>query len=144
MSEAAKMKPRRLHSATTLSMVTSSSGTRPGSLGAVVPGDRLAVGRVLAQPGVEVRGALDLVLAAVDRDRLIVDVDRRHEPGRKEHGLAKDRRPGVDQEVGAVDVVDHVLDGADAAVDGLDGEAVEVRAVGADVVAKGPEVSHAA
>src|SRR5215208_681176 len=33
MSEAAKMKPRRLHSATTLSMVTTSSGTRPGSLG---------------------------------------------------------------------------------------------------------------
>src|SRR5215207_3952478 len=34
MSEAAKMKPRRLQSATTLSMVTTSSGTRLVSLGA--------------------------------------------------------------------------------------------------------------
>src|SRR3954468_8657027 len=107
MSDAAKMKPRRLHSATTLSMVTSSSGTRPGSLGgAVVAGDRVAVGRILAQPRVEVRRALDLVLGAVDLERLVVDVDRRHEAGRKEHGLAEDRRPGVDQQVGAVDVGD--------------------------------------
>src|SRR5690349_12677262 len=98
------MKPRRLHSATTLSMVTTSEATRPGSLGAVVPGDRLAVGRVLAEPGVEVGRALDLVLRAVHGDRLVVDVDRRDQPGREEDGLAEDRRSRVDEHVRAVEV----------------------------------------
>src|SRR3954454_10069657 len=138
------MKPRRLHSATTLSMVTTSSGTRPGSLGAVVPGDRLAVGGVLAEPGVEVGGAHDLVLGPVHRDRLVVDVDRRDEPGREEDRLAEDRRSRVDQQVGAVDARDHVLHLADAAVHPLDGHPVEVRAVRAHVVAEVPEVAHAA
>src|SRR4051812_47687907 len=138
------MKPRRLHSATTLSMVTTSVGTRPRSLGGVVPGDRVPVGGVLAEPGVEVGRALDLVLGAVHAYGGVVHVDRRHQPGREEDRLAEDRRPGVDEHVGAVDVRDHVLHAADAAVHGLDGHAVEVRAVGADVVAKAPEVAHAA
>src|SRR5215210_2273390 len=140
MSEAAKMKPRRLHSATTLSMVTTSSGTRPVSLGAVVAGDRLAVGGVLAQSRVEVRRVLDLVLGAVDPDGLGVDVDAGDEARRQEDGLAEDRRPGVDQHIRAVDVVDHVLHLADTAVDRLDGHAVEVGAVVTDVVAEAPEV----
>src|SRR3954447_12123560 len=144
MSDAAKMKPRRLHSATTLSMVTSSSGTRPGSLGgAVVAGDRVAVRGILAQARLEVRRVLDLVLGAVDFERLVVDVDRRHQPGRDEHGLAEDRRTRVDEQVRAVDIVDDVLHAANAAVHALDGHPVEVRTVGADVVAKAPEVGHA-
>src|SRR4051795_11461211 len=102
MSEAAKMKPRRLHSATTLSMVTRSSGTRPEILGgAVVARDRLAVGGILAQPRVEVGRALDLVLGAVDPDRLVVDVDRGHEAGRHEHGAPDEREASVDEQVGA-------------------------------------------
>src|SRR3954452_14120295 len=102
------MKPRRLHRATTLSMVTTSVGTRPRSLGAVVPFDRVPVGGVLAEPGVEVGRALYLVLGAVNPYRGVVHVDRRHQPGREEDGLAEDRRPGVDEHVGAVHVRDHV------------------------------------
>src|SRR5215210_3711980 len=111
------MKPRRLHSATTLSMVTTSVGTRPGSLcgcllGTVVPCERVAIGRV------------------------------RDEPGGDEHGLAEDRRARVDEQVGAVDVVDHVLDAAHAAVDRLDGHAVQVGAVVTHVLAEVPQVGH--
>src|SRR5215218_3929795 len=137
------MKPRRLHSATTLSMVTTSVGTRPGSLGgAVVPGDRVAVGRVLARAGLEVGRALDLVLGAIDAERLVVDVDRGDEAGGDEHRLAEDGWPGVDEQVGAVDVLDHVLDAAHAAVHRLDGHAVEVGAVVPHVLAEVPEVGH--
>src|SRR3954463_10190079 len=104
------MKPRRLHSATTLSMVTTSVGTRPGSLcgcllGAVVPRQRVAIGRVLAQPRLELWRPLDLVLDAVHAHGLAAHVDRRDEPGGDEHGLAEDGRPRVDEQVGAVDVV---------------------------------------
>src|SRR5215203_51749 len=137
------MKPRRLHSATTLSIVTTSAGTRPGSLGAaVVPGDRVAVGGVLPQPGLEVRGALDLVRGAVDPQRLVVDVDPGHQPRGHEHGLAEDGRPRVDEEVGAVDVLDDVLDAAHAPVHRLDGHPVEVGTVVAHVLAEVPEVGH--
>src|SRR5215210_2765238 len=137
------MKPRRLHSATTLSMVTTSVGTRPGSLGAVVPRQRVAVGRVLAEPGLEIGGALDLVLRAFDAQRGVVDVDRRHEPSGHEHGLAEDGRAGVDEQVGAVDVLDDVLDAAHAAVDRLDAHAVEIGAVVTHVAPEGPQVlSH--
>src|SRR5512132_2218200 len=93
---------------------------------AVVAADLVAVVLVVVPLLVELRRVLDLVLGAVDEDRLRVRVDVPDHAGREQHLLAEDPRTGVDDDEAAADVVRRLVNLADVAVGCLDLETGQV------------------
>src|SRR5512132_3311366 len=93
---------------------------------AVVAADLVAVVLVVVPLLVELRRVLDLVLGAVDEDRLRVRVDVPDHAGREQHLLAEDPRTGVDDDEAAADVVRRLVNLADVAVGGLDLETGQI------------------
>src|SRR5919197_1128726 len=92
----------------------------------VVAAELLAVRLVAIPRLVEFRRVLDLVLHAVDEDRLRVRVDVPDEAGRDQHLLAEDPGTRVDDDEAAADLLGRLVDLADLAVGCFDLEAGEI------------------
>src|SRR5881275_154235 len=93
---------------------------------AVVAAELVAVRLVVVPRLVELRRVLDLVLRAVDEDRLRIRVDVTNQAGRDHQLLAEDPGTGVDDDEAAADLPGRLVDLADLTVGRLDLEAGEV------------------
>src|SRR5947208_9832266 len=93
---------------------------------AVVAAELVAIRLVVEPLLVELRRVLDLVLRAVDEDRLRIRVDVTNQAGRDHQLLAEDPGTGVDDDEAAADLLGRLVDLAHLTVGRLDLEAGEV------------------
>src|SRR5947208_16427533 len=93
---------------------------------AVVAAELVAIRLVVEPLLVELRRVLDLVLRAVDEDRLSIRVDVTNQAGRDHQLLAEDPGTRVDDDEATADLPGRLVDLADLAVGRLDLEAGEI------------------